>query len=84
MTGEGSYALTGVKQMKVTEDFLGLNIDIRKCQNKETIEACTTKKYFEKLREKCQCVPYRLRNFTAENQVIPFFLSKVVVRYLLI
>ena len=68
LTGEGTYALTAVKEIDVTEEFLGLDTETINCQNKELFEDCTTRQYLEKLQQECLCVPYRLRNFT-ENQV---------------
>ena len=68
LNGEGTYALTGVKQIEVTEDFLDLSEEVTKCQTKETFEDCTTKLYLESMEKECNCIPYRLRNFEIENQ----------------
>ena len=69
LTGEGSYALTSVKEIQATEEFLGLDIETRKCQTEEIFEDCTTRKYLDQLEQKCGCVPYNIRNFTKDNQV---------------
>ena len=68
LTGEGTYALTAVKEIDVTEEFLELDTETINCQNKQLFEDCTTRQYLEKLQLECKCVPYSLRNFT-ENQV---------------
>ena len=65
--GTGSYAISDVKEVKVTEDFLGLQTNIRKCQNKERFEACTTNQFFNEALRLCKCVPYRLINFPSNK-----------------
>ena len=70
LVGEGSYALTAVKEIHATDEFLGLDIDRRKCQTVESYEDCTSRKYLDQLEKACECVPYNLRNFTKNNQVI--------------
>ena len=72
LEGEGNYALYAVKESKITEDFLGMDMDIKNCQHFEQYEDCTTRKYLSKFENDCHCVPYRLRNFTKENQVLQF------------
>ena len=69
LSGEGNYALSVIKEVEVTDDFLGLQLPTRKCQNDEKYEDCTTRKYLTKLENECHCVPYRLKNFTIQNQV---------------
>ena len=57
-----------VKEIKVTEDYLGLEEETRKCQNQESFEECTTRGYLEMIQKDCNCVPYGLNTFFAENQ----------------
>ena len=59
MYGEGQYNLNVVKDIKVTEAFLGLDQNIRNCQNVETYEDCSTRKYMEKILELCNCLPFQ-------------------------
>ena len=61
--------MSDVKEVKVTEDYLGLDEDIRKCQKIETFEDCTTREYLKTVLRKCNCVPYGLRTFSKQNQV---------------
>ena len=68
--GSGSFALSAVKQILPTEDFLGLNDDIKKCQDQETYEECTTRAFTRDITEKCLCTPFALRNFSDTTQVI--------------
>jgi len=49
--GEGSYAISAVKEVEVSDDFLGLDDDIKKCQTEEPFFNCTTRSYFETYRE---------------------------------
>ena len=50
--------------MKVTNDYLGLDEDVRKCQNIEPFENCTTRQYFDSVLKQCKCVPFALRDFS--------------------
>ena len=61
--------MSAVKDIKVTEDFLGLNEDTKKCQSKETYKDCTTRNYLHAVVKKCNCVPYGLKYFTLLSQV---------------
>ena len=60
LIGEGIYNLNAVKEIKVTESYLGLDIKYRDCQSEEAIEECTTKHYIENLLRKCGCVPFQI------------------------
>ena len=53
----------------MTEMYLGLDENIRKCQNKEPYQNCTTRHYIESVTKECNCVPYRLVNFIYSNKV---------------
>ena len=64
--GEGSYALSSVKEIDVTDSFIGLDDDIKLCQNEETVEDCSAKDLLKKGLDKCRCTPYRMRNYTKE------------------
>ena len=64
LLGEGSYALSSVKEISVTKDFLRLSDDTRKCQNIESFEQCVTKHNLASISEACKCIPYGLKNFS--------------------
>ena len=64
LLGEGSYALSSVKEISVTEDFLRLSDDTRKCQNIESFEQCITNHNLASISEACKCIPYGLKNFS--------------------
>ena len=59
--GEGKYNLNALKEIDVTESYLGLDQDVRGCQNKESFHNCTTRKYIDTLRDKCGCIPLNIR-----------------------
>ena len=65
--GEGEYNLDGIKNIVVTESYLGLNEDIRRCQNEEAFEVCTTKLYKSALMSKFNCLPF---NINENNEVM--------------
>ena len=68
LSGEGTYAITDVKEIEVTKDFLGQDDKTKKCQDKVSLEDCITRQYLDKLMKVCKCVPYGLRNFTMKVQ----------------
>ena len=60
MSGEGKYNLNAIKEIKVTDSFLGLDMEDKGCQNEEPIENCTTRNYIETLLHQCSCLPLKL------------------------
>ena len=56
------YNLNVVKEIKVTNDFLGLDEQIRKCRNEEPFKDCKTKNYNEIILEQCGCLPFSIRS----------------------
>ena len=60
LIGEGKYNLNAIKEIKVTESYLGLDIEDRGCQNEEAVEECTTRQYIETLLHKCACLPLKI------------------------
>ena len=65
--GEGNYALTAIKSIRVTEDFTGLGERTTKCQTGEFRADCLTRNYRAKVVETCQCVPFTLRSHFTEK-----------------
>ena len=53
--GGGTYKMTAAKKISVTDHFLSMPLDDRKCEI-ESYEVCRTRK----LIEKCKCVPYTM------------------------
>ena len=58
---EKEYNLNVVKEVKVTEAFLGLGKEVIKCQNDETYDDCRTRRYFDAIKNVCQCLPFSVR-----------------------
>ena len=50
-----------MKETVVTESFMGLDRDIRKCQNFETYNDCKTQLYIDNMRQECGCLPLSLK-----------------------
>ena len=69
MYGEGAYAMTVVKEVEVTEQYLGLPRDKIKCQNIERLEECTTREYLQNVQNQCNCVPFGLNGLVVHEQV---------------
>ena len=59
--GEGQYNLHSMKEIKVTDSFMGLDEDARSCQNIETYDNCNTRLHLKNLRQECGCVPLSLK-----------------------
>ena len=77
--GEGHYALTAIKSIRVTKDFLGLGERITNCQTEESRADCLSRKYRAKVQNTCRCAPFSLRSeYTEEvgdGQKSPVFIS---------
>ena len=68
MYGGGNYILSAVKEIKGTEIFLDMNDDKKGCQNRETLEECTSKQGLNLIISQCGCIPYKLANFSQPNE----------------
>ena len=55
-----------MKVVEVTDDYLGLDGEMKKCQNKESFENCTTTQYLSALKTGCSCIPYELKRFVTD------------------
>ena len=66
--GDGNYPLSSVKEIKVTDTFLGLEQRFKKCQTKESLGECTSALLLNKSIEMCGCVPFGLKTLTDGNQ----------------
>ena len=61
MIGEGEYNLNNLKEIEVTDSYLGLDQDVRGCQNDEPLHNCTTRQYLDTLLKECGCTPFTIR-----------------------
>ena len=59
--GEGQFNLHSMKEINVTDSFMGLDKNTRKCQNIETYDDCKTRLHIEYLKQECKCLPLSLR-----------------------
>ena len=55
--------------IKVTDSFLDLPSEDRRCQNEETLEDCKTKAFRDAITRACKCIPFSLRNYSADSAV---------------
>ena len=62
LEGEGHYALTAIKDIKVTEEFLGLGREITRCQTRESRADCVSRRYEEQVLTSCHCAPLYIRS----------------------
>ena len=61
LIGEGEYIINVLKEIEVTDSYLGLDLDFRKCQNKEPYYNCTTRTYIDTILSECGCLPFNIR-----------------------
>ena len=59
--GEGQYNFLSMKEISVTESFMGLDRDTINCQNIETYDDCQTQLHVENMRQHCGCLPLSLK-----------------------
>ena len=61
LIGVREYNLNALKEIQVTDSYLGLDKYIRNCQNEEPFYNCTTRKYNTTILEECGCLPLKMR-----------------------
>ena len=66
LSGEGQYNLNILKEIKVTDSFLGMPRKIRGCQNETPYDQCLTRLYIENARMKCGCLPISITSFEVQ------------------
>ena len=67
MHGEGNYALTDIKEIQVTEEFLSLDSEITECQSGMYKSDCEAGEYLRQISDTCHCAPLNLKNFYTEE-----------------
>ena len=71
--GEGHFSLSGVKEVKVTEDFVGLGEEITRCQTGQSRADCLTEKYLARALSTCHCAPVNIISYydsQVDNKVV--------------
>ena len=61
LVGEGEYNVEYLKELKVTDSYLGLDKKTKKCQTEESLHNCTTKQYLKTIYGKCGCLPLTMQ-----------------------
>ena len=59
--GEGQYNLQSMKEISVTDSFMGLDKNTIKCQNIEKLTSCKTRIHIENMRQECGCLPISIK-----------------------
>ena len=77
LRGYGKYNLNILKEIKVTESFLGMEMDVKKCQNEIPLEECTTKLYINSLLKQCGCLPLHLISANKVRKLFVYVMHKV-------
>ena len=68
LQGEGHCGLSDIKDVEVSEEFVGLGEKVTHCQTEEFREDCLSRKYRERVLSQCNCSPFYLRSYYG-NQV---------------
>ena len=58
---EGQYNLNNLKEISVTDSFMGLDKATRHCQETDTYDDCKTWLHVDNLRMECGCLPLYLK-----------------------
>ena len=61
LVGEGEYNVNVLTQIQATDSYVGLDQNIKECQDEETLYNCTTRHYMDTILENCGCLPINLR-----------------------
>ena len=61
--GEGHYTLSSIKDIEVTEEFVGLGPLVTNCQTEEDRVDCLARRFREKVISSCRCSPYTLTSY---------------------
>lgn len=48
---------------------MGLDEDVRGCQNEKNFDDCTTNNYIEDMRQQCGCLPLSIRTFHFQAEI---------------
>ena len=64
LSGEGEYDLNIIKEVEITNSFMGLPLNDRKCQNEENVVDCTTRHQLANILVNCGCLPMSIGSFT--------------------
>ena len=65
--------MNALKEIRVTESYLGLDQDVRDCQHEEPYDNCTTRHYLHALLEECGCLPLTVRS--SNFQKVYFYIT---------
>ena len=60
LSGDGKYNMDVVKEIKVTDSNLGLQMEDRGCQNEEPQEDCIARYYKDTFLQECGCLPFSM------------------------
>ena len=67
LVGEGKYNLDAVKEITVTDSFLGMDMEDKGCQLEEPLDNCTTRHHIDTVLHQCGCLPLRLSSLETKN-----------------
>ena len=81
LEGEGHFALTAVKDIKVTEEFVGLGEKITKCQTGKFRADCENRKHREQVLRSCKCSPASMRSYYGNSVRRQIFMHEHIMIY---
>lgn len=57
LSGEGEFDLNIIREVEVTDSYMGLPLEDRDCQDEEDIVDCKTRHHQENVLDNCGCLP---------------------------
>ena len=73
-----------MKQVVTTSDFATLDENTKNCEDGANYVDCVSQKYMKAVIEQCNCLPYRLQNYSAAMEVQAwegFLKNKSIIYY---
>ena len=80
LQGEGKYGLSAIKDIEVTDQFLGLGETVTFCQTEEYRVDCLSRVYREKVLSQCKCSPFEMRSYYGDQVTTLMWSSKIVLK----
>ena len=55
--------MNALKEIRVTESYLGLDQKDRNCQHEKPLNNCTSRQYIDTFLGQCGCLPFNIKQF---------------------
>ena len=76
LTRKGSYVLTDIKAVAVTDQFVRLGQTVTRCQTEEDRLDCQDRTYRQTVLSQCACAPFSLASHFAGDKEVKLNMSE--------